>query len=456
MLNNCTYNNRKLSFQAGDYSDSLHAPNKFTVIVGRNGVGKSRLLREICMAYVDIEQIDDARISYRGAQVSREKFDIDSHRAPSSVIALSTSPFDRFPLQKMFGPICTDYQYLGLRGLSSRNLSLAFLSRTIGALITSVVDDPNHINTINEVLSHLGYYPFLEIRLVASLSPAKLEKALESNNFIEYLINNNNRVNAMSERWRYHMTKLSAYEVSRFEAACRHWASVGVKPRLDLKITKDGLIDLQRGSSLDLNFLLLIQMGFFQLRDVGVIKNGLPNPIRITDASSGEQCVVMSLLGIASHIKNGTLICIDEPEICLHPAWQEQYVSLLMNVFSKFKGCHFIIATHSPQVIAQLKDDNCFVLDLENGVTTQAAEYNLRSADYQLARLFKAPGFKNEYLSRTLIDALQALSGGVKYDQLKSHEVHQILHLKNVISPDDPIKRLMDICEKALKASQEK
>lgn len=456
MLNYCTYNNRKLSFQTESYSNSLDAPNKFTVIVGKNGVGKSRLLREISMVYVDAEQIDDARTTYRGMSVSREKFEINSHRAPSSVIALSTSPFDRFPLQKMFGPIGADYQYLGLRGLSSRNLSLAFLSRTIGALITSAVEDSNHVDTINEVLDHLGYHPFLEIRLVASLSPARLKEAFESGNFIEYLINGRGRVNMVAERWRHHITKLSANEASRFEAACRHWASVEVKPRLDLKITKDGLVDLQRASSLDSDFLLLIQMGFFQLRDVGVIKKGLSSPIRITDASSGEQCVVMSLLGIASHIKNGSLICIDEPEICLHPAWQEQYVSLLMNAFAKFKGCHFIIATHSPQVIAQLKNDNCFVLDLENGVTVRAAEYNLRSADYQLARLFKAPGFKNEYLSRTLVDALQALSGGAKYDQLEAHEVHQILHLKEIINPGDPIRRLMDIFEEALEASKSK
>ncbi|MGR2836454.1 AAA family ATPase, partial [Vibrio vulnificus] len=68
--------------------------------------------------------------------------------------------------------------------------------------------------------------------------------------------------------------------------------------------------------------------------------------VDFTSASSGEQCLALMLLGIASQIEDGSLICIDEPEISLHPEWQEEFIPLLESLFSNYTGCHFLIATH--------------------------------------------------------------------------------------------------------------
>ncbi|MWT62345.1 AAA family ATPase, partial [Escherichia coli] len=84
-------------------------------------------------------------------------------------------------------------------------------------------------------------------------------------------------------------------------------------------------------------------------------------PFSINDASSGQQCMLLNILGIASSIEDNALILIDEPEISLHPEWQENYIQLLIDSFTHVKGCHFIIATHSPQIVAKLKNKNCFV-----------------------------------------------------------------------------------------------
>lgn len=53
------------------------------------------------------------------------------------------------------------------------------------------------------------------------------------------------------------------------------------------------------------------------------------------------------------------LVLIDEIELHLHPKWQRQVVRKLQDVF---RSCQFVITTHSPQVIGQIKADKLRLL----------------------------------------------------------------------------------------------
>ncbi|PNU29376.1 AAA family ATPase, partial [Serratia marcescens] len=92
-------------------------------------------------------------------------------------------------------------------------------------------------------------------------------------------------------------------------------------------------------------------------------------------ASSGEQCILLSLLGIAANISDNTLILIDEPEISLHPEWQEKYISLLMNIFERYQSCLFVIATHSPQIVSKLNPRGSYIYTIQNDELLDAYEY---------------------------------------------------------------------------------
>ena len=81
---------------------------------------------------------------------------------------------------------------------------------------------------------------------------------------------------------------------------------------------------------------------------------------------SGELSVLSLILGLTATIKDDSLICIDEPEINLHPQWQEKIIELIELVSENYYGCHFFIATHSPQLISGIKQNNSFILDLSN------------------------------------------------------------------------------------------
>ncbi len=143
----------------------------------------------------------------------------------------------------------------------------------------------------------------------------------------------------------------------------------------------------------------LANYDLIELRDIKFSKNN--RSFYLTDSSSGELSLIFNLLSIAGEIENDSLILIDEPEISLHPEWQSNFLPLLSKMFSNYQRCHFIIATHSPQILSSTNDKNIFIINLEDSnKLIRSEEISKMSADYQLAYVFKEPGYKNEYLTR--------------------------------------------------------
>ena len=69
-----------------------------------------------------------------------------------------------------------------------------------------------------------------------------------------------------------------------------------------------------------------------------------------TKLSSGEKELMHFVFSIfALNVKNG-LVIIDEPELHLHPKWQNIYLDIIQSLSSKNKN-QFILATHSPTFI---------------------------------------------------------------------------------------------------------
>ncbi|MGL5253661.1 MAG: AAA family ATPase [Brevinema sp.] len=62
------------------------------------------------------------------------------------------------------------------------------------------------------------------------------------------------------------------------------------------------------------------------------------------------------------------IVLIDEVELHLHPKWQAE---ILPKLSSTFPNCQFIITTHSPMVIANLKKENVIILDNEHEMPSE-------------------------------------------------------------------------------------
>jgi predicted ATP-binding protein involved in virulence len=81
--------------------------------------------------------------------------------------------------------------------------------------------------------------------------------------------------------------------------------------------------------------------------------------LKLSELSSGEQHQIILLYELIFNLAPDTLVLIDEPEISLHVAWQELFISDLLKIM-QLQKTQAIVATHSPQIIdvhSELKYD---------------------------------------------------------------------------------------------------
>jgi len=86
--------------------------------------------------------------------------------------------------------------------------------------------------------------------------------------------------------------------------------------------------------------------------------------------SHGERSILLSNALIYESVmdakKQDILICLDEPDLSLHPEWQKKYINELVKMFSQTtKNFHFLITSHSPFILSDLPKEN--VIFLEKG-----------------------------------------------------------------------------------------
>ncbi|ENZ7198086.1 AAA family ATPase [Klebsiella variicola] len=153
----------------------------------------------------------------------------------------------------------------------------------------------------------------------------------------------------------------------------------------------------------------LLDLGLIVVNDVTLKKKG--HSVGLKNMSSGELNCLLMLLKINSEIEDNSLILIDEPEISMHPAWQREVIPSLKKCFSEFKGCHFIIATHSPQVVSSIPEKNSSVVILgESNKVLNGFLLKGLSADHLLFSTLDSPGEHNEYATRVLTTILAKLT----------------------------------------------
>ncbi|MGF6243473.1 putative ATPase [Paraburkholderia sp. GAS38] len=427
------------------FSSPHYGANTYTLIVGKNGTGKSRLLRSIVLSIFGHEMSEENIDRSDRAGLLDSVWHLDMRYRPEEVICVSTSPFDKFPLPRRSSTI-PNYTYLGLRGLSSVNLSTSYLSKIANTLVDSVEHNREQASAIAGVLDYLGYEPV--ISMVWQLIPQRTIEDLFSSSDPNQTAFDSMRsglppyLNDASSQYRRMVD--TPPEILRIALELAMRAPVGRRLRsFEMILGEDGL-RLSDPSPVGMEeALLLIGAGLVRLKEAVLWKKGKHEPFQIANASSGEQAVVMSLLGIGSQIRNNSLICIDEPEVCLHPEWQEKYIHLLYSTFSHFSGCHFVIATHSPQIVAQLPDGDCHVMSMETGLATEASKYSHRSIDFQLAELFGTPGYRNEYLGRLALNLFSSVSRQRGFDTDAREKLVLLERMAHLLQEGDPVLELI-------------
>lgn len=101
-----------------------------------------------------------------------------------------------------------------------------------------------------------------------------------------------------------------------------------------------------------------------------VFNNSAGASFDINGLSSGEKQLFARALTLRMVRANNSIILVDEPEISLHPRWQQK----ILRVYERIgKNNQVIIATHSPHILSACGKESGFLLARENG---QVKVYN--------------------------------------------------------------------------------
>lgn len=467
------------------------ATNYFTILIGRNGTGKSRFLAELARAFKSFDEHPPQRQhSYsptgrqddflgmniqitcsNGGDLNRIYFKRKGSRysvykemgqlfdrqewLPSRVIATTITPSDKFPVGKRDrshdSSISHDpepiYRYLGSKNNFGHISSTSHISRVIESLMFASEKSDTDLAGLNHVFELLGYKPRIvaEYMLKFSIDVRKQLEAFDINadypNYISKLFGVGSRRGYDLEQESCRNPKFKKELIDSITSVLNSDLNsriCTIEIDFESGLFMSGSLDLFRSVS------FLRRFGLMTFSDFKLIKSRSNDYVSIRDASSGEQSVVLTVVGIATEIKNNSLIVIDEPEISLHPEWQEKFVELLLQTFRGYSGCHFILATHSPLLLSKVHGNFCSVVTMDDLSIRPAKEFSKKSADYQLAEAFRAPGYRNEYLAREGLAALR-LAHQRKYDSPEFKDKIDLLSkLRDQMDNDDPIAQLTD------------
>ncbi|MEN9610251.1 MAG: hypothetical protein RLZZ628_1065 [Bacteroidota bacterium] len=127
-----------------------------------------------------------------------------------------------------------------------------------------------------------------------------------------------------------------------------------------------------------------------------ITKNNID--LDLMQLSAGEKSLLLLVIDIAMRLaianpsrenalEGEGIILIDEIELHLHPQWQRQIIPALM---ATFPNCQFIVTTHSPQVVSQVKKENIIILDNNKIIQNVPFTYG-KDSNTLLNEVFQTP-----------------------------------------------------------------
>lgn len=98
---------------------------------------------------------------------------------------------------------------------------------------------------------------------------------------------------------------------------------------------------------------------------IPLFRNSSGKEFDINGLSSGEKQLFIRALTLKMINANNSIILIDEPEISLHPKWQQKILKVYETIGDNNQ---VIVATHSPHIVSSAKKESVFLLSKEDGI----------------------------------------------------------------------------------------
>lgn len=430
------------------YIDGIHHKVNFST-----HYSKTNESREFVNYLGDVELLDENNYRYdskfyKNTSESLLDFEVNDYLSDVNIIPVSCCPFDKFPIpqvKRFWSESIFNYHYFDVNGFMS-DISYSELkdknklSKKIELLCLAIVKSIYERKKVNykRVLKFINHSPTCKIYYTLSEygstwmsdweSETRYTSRLRSSIGYNRLKGSRDEFNKAKKIYNEYKTT-STYEFQGYSIN-----SLEGKDSLTID-----LVNPFESYKLIEDIALLSKYGFLKFHDIEFQNK---NTSLFTQASSGQLCILLMIFGITANIQDNSLILLDEPELSLHPKWQGEILNFIKSLFYKYKGCHFIIATHSPQIASGLNTEMARVIKLDSGESLDLKTSSNKSADYQLAKVFNAPGPSNEYISSELIKILTSISQNGGIDDELNLRVFNINKCRRQVSKSDPVNRL--------------
>jgi ABC-type cobalamin/Fe3+-siderophores transport system ATPase subunit len=345
--------------------------NRVTLLTGPNGCGKTEILTILAGAFRTKKlppkghyvlwrrsnMLFDTRVRHEGV-----------HEYPERIITQTFSPFSRFPAELKTKTTLTNVYYEGRSnenryvtiGLhrSSRFWGTNLTRQTLKEAIYRLSESANLVGVISQVLLNLGYrdeisfqfqsLPQLDsVRKHPDLRRAALVLLEEVTFNARKLKFKAPLVDELKKHGDEGVAELIV-EAIRILSEFEHKESFyqyRVQFTSERRFTDFSVIQ---------SFALLERLNLLRLTSC-LLTRADGETMEATNASSGQQQMLCSVIGLATALKNDSLVLIDEPELSLHPQWQQLFLEYLQAVLRPFKDCHVFVATHSPLIVQRAR-----------------------------------------------------------------------------------------------------
>lgn len=315
-------------------------PRDINVLIGPNGVGKSRILHQMVDAWIA-----------DGTEEPETGF--TSPPKVSRLVVISYSPFELFPVDMASSKLQDKnaYQYCGFRGRSAPSDAAVSpsirLSREIpkkdavNALLSCIADDQRYhvikgwgqkVRTAERVLRSAIDFDTMAFELNSEARQEQLySDDLPDDPIIE--------IKERRESKRYVL--VSKNNVLRFN---HDQLAHNV-------VTKSGVVFL---------------------------KDGKPQEL-----SSGQRLFTYVVINTLGAVKRNSLVLIDEPELFLHPSLEIQLIEMLKQILHSFNS-RAILATHSLTTVREVPADCVHVLErTAEGLVVKTPPFQTFGGDMQ-------------------------------------------------------------------------
>lgn len=407
--------------------------NRVDLLTGPNGSGKSEILSFLANAFKSRKH--NGAIEYRrqfGSQPYHFKSE-DSH-GPTRVIAQTYSPFTRFPsplthessLTKVYSEGAESSSLYVCAGLhkSTRVVSSSLSKNTLEQAIYRLSESLESVGSILRVMENLKLSDRFDFTYEPRPGLVDLADAVRGGYVVDYFEGKKEE----SIRRKYprsgllmELRKESPQELGSLVAEAFYLLGDEV---LEFGQLKRGIGSIGRRDRYEYaafqSLSLLRRLDLLTLRRCEL--TSLSGEIfDVANASSGQQQMLCSVIGLATALRDDSLVLIDEPELSLHPRWQQQYLDNLFATLEPFKGCHVLVATHSPLIVQRGHALGAGVVQVKKESASERLAQDGESVEATLQNVFDTPVTGSVHLANeifALITEAESEGGPVRQKSL--------------------------------------